>query len=219
MNESSIQETWSSYDQKIDRLISLNERLLVDSLRGKVTNSVNRSKPIKWIGIILGIGWVIFLDSLCFMAYHASWSLFLISVGIISLLTKFAIGTYIYQLVKLYQIDYSKTVSEAQRHIVSIKKSTILAARIMVLQLPFWTTWYLDREFMLHGEIAYLVVNLVIILSFTIVSVWLFSQLHMKNLNKKWVKRLFTDNEWKQLNHASYLLEQMKHFDSDTSLV
>lgn len=74
-------------------------------------------KPTKLFAIIFGILWVLFLDSLVFTIYPFASIYFLVSALIHIVLSKLAIGIYVYHLILIDKADVNKTVLETQENL------------------------------------------------------------------------------------------------------
>ncbi|MEM9720072.1 MAG: hypothetical protein AAGA10_12515, partial [Bacteroidota bacterium] len=174
------------------------------------------AKPIKYVGTILGVPWTLFLMVLVFLGYQSGAILFTGSFVVILLITLIALGTYIYHLVLITKINLSDSILEVQKKLAKIKTSTITVTRIAALQLPFWTTWYVNPSFLFSGDIAYLTVNTVITGLFTYFAVWLFRNIKPENVNKKWIKIFFSDVEWRAVDQARNILNQIEGYEKET---
>lgn len=104
------------------------------------------------------------------------------------------------------------TIVDMQQKIAKIKTSSIQVLRIVILQLPFWTTWYLSVEMLKEPELLYWVVNLTVSGTFVFFSIWLFHNLSLNNMHKKWMKWLFSDTEWNAVIKAENVLKQIEEY-------
>lgn len=215
MQESDLKQIWDAYDDKLESVLQINHRILHELTVTKASKAIRKTKAAKYLGIILGILWVLFLDSLAIIGWVSGNWLFSTSLIVISLLTKIAIGTYIYHLILIHQIDHAHSVISVQERIAKLKTSSIQVTRIMALQLPFWTTWYLNTELLNSAAPFYAIVNILVVSLFCYFAYWLYTHIKVEYLDRKWMKWLFSDNEWKQLNYAGQLLDQLSDYPED----
>lgn len=166
-------------------MLTYNRKLALEITTQKAKNTLAEAKPIKYWGITLGIPWILFLNALVGIGYLSDAWFFTASFGMISLFTTIALGTYIYHLVLIRQINISESVIEVQKKLVKIKTSTITINRIVVLQLPFWTTWYLSWEMLQWGNLHYWFINGIITTLFTFIAIWVFYKYQAAELEKE----------------------------------
>ncbi|MBC7904078.1 MAG: hypothetical protein H7Y27_11675, partial [Gemmatimonadaceae bacterium] len=136
MEANEIIALWKSYDRKLDENLSLNRRNAIDITKIKVRSFLSSMKPIKIFTLLTGILWVVFVDFIIIKAWPGANIFFLGSAMIQVLLTKFAIGVYLYQLYQIYQSGIDEPVVATQSRLASLQSSTILVTRILFLQLP-----------------------------------------------------------------------------------
>ncbi|MFD2589174.1 hypothetical protein ACFSQJ_19780 [Croceitalea marina] len=211
MEEFELKALWSEYDKKIDDVISYNEKIMEEIMKQNAKNSLAAAKPVKKVGILIGIPWILFLAILMFFGFKSGNLFFSISFLAILICTVIALATYIYHLVLINQINVSNSVLEAQRKIAEIKISTLVSTRIVFLQLPFWTTWYLQASMLESGNTLYWAVNILITSIFALISIWLFRMIRADKLGNKKIKWLFSDTEWKAVVSASDILNQIEY--------
>lgn len=210
MEQKNLKEAWNQMNSKLEASLELNNRLLNDVARLKVKAQLNTLKPLKWFALVVGVLWVGFVDVIVLNTLGYASIFFSISAIAQSLLTKIAIGLYVYQLVLLHLSDYAEPIVTTQRNILKIRTSSLWVSRILFLQLPFWTTFYLNKGMLVNASGAMLFVQLLATLAFTAAAVWLFVNIRPSNSNKKWFKMLFTGTEWTPLVESLRLLDELK---------
>ncbi len=209
MKDMEMAELWKSNDEKLDKLLAINNELMEEITKTKAKSILNIAKPIKYLGIIVGIPWILLLDLLFILGWVSGGVFFTISVGAIALITKIVLGTYFYHLHLIRQVNYADTIVEMQQKITKIKTSTITVLRIAVFQLPFWTTWYLSMNMVEKPEILYWTVNLLVTSVFIYITIWLYRNTSSDSIDNQWIKWLFSDDEWRSVEKASLLLGQI----------
>ena len=210
MKDVELEQLWKRQDHQLGQLLSLNQEQLMQLTRKKAGAALKKSKPSKYLGILLGVPWILLLDALSVIGYRSGGLFFTVSVVMISLCTKLALGTYVYHLLLIRQINHEQTVYAMQEKIAKIKSSTFKMLRIIVLQLPFWTTLHWSMQMLHAPEFLYWFVNLCVTTAFAYLAYWLYKNIKAQNTDKRWVKWLFSDREWTALMKAEDILQQIQ---------
>lgn len=215
MQDTDIINLWKSYDRKLEETLQVNRQHTEDITSMKVRSFLVSMTPIKIFTILTGIAWVAFLDVVFIAALSTGSIFFLASAGFISLLNKLAIGIYLYQLILIHQVDVNEPIMAAQERIARLKSSTLWIARILFLQLPAWTTFYLSSHMLRSSGMLFSVVQFFITGLFAFLAVWLFANIRYENREKKWFRLIFMGREWTPLMKAIDLLTQIKESRAD----
>lgn len=195
MEPDKILEYWKSYENRLDEVLVLHRGNSLDITRMKMRSMLRSMSPVKVFAITVGIVWVIVVDAFLLAVDQAS-IFFLVSMTIQSLITKIAIGIYVYQLVLVYKLDVESPVAQTQHRLGKLANSTLLATRILFLQLPLWTTFFLNSQMIENAGSLFIILQSAITLSFTIAAWWLFKNIRWENRNKRWFKLFFSGIEW-----------------------
>jgi hypothetical protein len=173
-------------------------------------------KPIKIFTVLVGILWVgigvIALGGIYVHAFSEANKFFLFSASIQVGLTAIALFVYLYQLITIYQVDITEPIIRTQKNLVSLKISTLWVTRILLLQLPVWTTFWWNETMLTDWGILQWVVTLFFTISFTLIAIWLFFNIKYENKDKKWFQFIFNGKEWKPLMKAMKLSEQIEKY-------
>jgi len=212
MEDKELIHLWKSYDQKLEETLVLNRELATDITRIKVQRFMSSMKPVKIFAIIIGLCWVAFVDLLIVRLFHTASPFFLVSAGIQVLLTKLAIGIYLYQLILVQQVDIGEPVLATQEKLSRLRSSTLWVARLLFLQLPVWTTFYLNAAMLLHAGILPVLIQLLVTAAFVYLAVWLFFNIRYENRNKKWFRLIFGGREWDPIIRSMELLGQVRGY-------
>ncbi len=210
MEQKNLKATWKQMNNTLESSLKLNNTLLIDVARLKIKAHLNSMKPIKWFTIAIGVLWVGFVDTVVLNSYGFASPFFIASAIAQSLITKIAIGLYVYQLVLLRATDFSAPILNTQLRILKIKTSSLWVSRILFLQLPFWTTFYLNKNILANNSGLLLFVQILATLAFTAASIWLFVNIRPSNYHKKWFKMLFNGSEWTPLIESLRILDELK---------
>ncbi len=211
MNELELKKLWQTSNEKLNMSLASN-KILKDEISGiKVYHFISSMKPLKFFTILAGIIWVCLgatiVSNIFLHAYAEANKFFLYSAAIQVLLTAAALVIYIFQLITIYRVDITGPVIDTQEKISSLMTSTLLSARILFLQLPVWTTFYLNENILEYGNPLFWIIQGIVTLSFTIAAVWLFFNIRIENKDKKWFRMIFNGKEWTPLMKSIELLK------------
>lgn len=212
MEDKELINLWKTYDKKLEENLSLNKKNAEDITKLKLYSHLASMKPIKIFTIIVGILWVVFVDILIFIAFKVGISFFLISAIIQVLLTKLAIGVYIYQLVLINRVDISDSILATQEKIATLKSSTIWITRLLFLQFPVWNTFYWTEAAWENGGILWYIIQIPLTAAFTYLAVWMFFNIKYENRDKKWFRMIFKGKEWTPLMKSMEMLKQIEAY-------
>jgi hypothetical protein len=212
MEDKELINLWKTYDKKLEENLSLNKKNAEDITKLKLHSHLASMKPIKIFTIIVGILWVVFVDILIFIAFKVGISFFLISAIIQVLLTKLAIGVYIYQLVLINRVDISDSILATQEKIATLKSSTIWITRLLFLQFPVWNTFYWTEAAWENGGILWYIIQIPLTAAFTYLAVWMFFNIKYENRDKKWFRMIFKGKEWTPLMKSMEMLKQIEAY-------
>jgi len=215
MEDAAIIALWKSYTQKLDESLELNRKNTIAITQMKVSSLLASMKPIKIITIIVGLLWVGFVDTIIIGVFHIANPFFLVAAIVQVLLTKLAIGIYLYQLILIYQTDSSAPVLATQEKLARLQISTLWVPRLLFLQLPLWTIFYWNKSMLANGNMALYMLQAVVTLLCTGLAVWLFINIRYENSNKKWFQLLFSGKEWTPLMKSITLLEELSDYRAE----
>lgn len=210
MEENQLLALWESYDRKLSRNLVLNRQNAEEITKIKVRSLLSSMQPLKIFAIILGVLWVGFLDIIVINVWEYASPMFLISIGFHILLTKLAIGVYLYQLVLINLVDLYEPILDAQEKIAKLKSSTIWITRLLFLQLPAWTVFYWSKDLFQNLNIFQIIIMVSVALGMAYIGIWLFRNIRFENRDKKWFKFLLSGKEWDPMMKANDLLEQIE---------
>ena len=219
MEEAQLNQLLASYNQQLEEAKVLNlqswvlnykcfETMQTQKAKSKLRNLVS----FKIIAIVIGILWVSFLGYLLYYSLEMSKIFFVISAGAIILITSAAIFVYAYHIVLINQINNSESVLKTQETIARLQLSTINIVRILFLQAPFYCTFWWSTKIIKESLPTFWLISVPVALLFTIGSIWLYKNISLKNMHKKWFKILFNSPEWTTLSKAAAFLEEIDNF-------
>lgn len=215
MEYTDIQTLWKSQNAKLDEAISINKKLLKESLTNKAKSVLGGLKTVRWVGIVFGILWCAAIAFVLIVSWnHTNWffkSAFIIHI-IVSLI---AVGLYIYHLALLTNFNNSQTVVSAQRELVELKFSNLKTLGILWLQLPVFSMWFMSNEWMHNSPVTFWFVQVPIVLVQLLIGAWLYRNLNYRNHHKKWFKWFVSKGEFGKIDKANSFLQEIDELDKN----
>lgn len=215
MEELDIKQLWSSYDAKLERSLALNLRVIKELQTQKAEHKLRAFRKNQVIGVILGVVWIAFLVFLVVNTLDNIY--FVISVGFIIMFNIFATIAYIRHIVMLAEVNIEDSITASQRKITEIQSSFTNVGRILVLQAPFYCTFWYNQELVANAGIGFWSIQLVIVSLFTFGSIFLFKKLTYKNIHLKWVKAAMESFGGKTLTKAIEFLNEIEEYKTEQS--
>ena len=170
-------------------------------------------------GIIAAVIYLLLLGlvlSYAIIHYSSAANYFIVSIGAIFLINLKALYDYIKHLAIINNIDYDGSVTEIQGKLAKLKLSIFRHSRIMVLQFPFWTTFYLsDTWFPQNSPTGLLIFQIVITASFTYLAYWLYKNQKPENVDKKWFRILINGSGGKSLMKSIKLYNEIMEYQNE----
>lgn len=216
MNESELKELWKTTNEKLEESFTINRKNTEDITRIKVHNLLSSMKPLKIVALLVGFLWVvlgtIILSPIYLYSFSDANKFFLFSATIQVVITAIALCIYIYQLIKIYEVNSYAPILEAQEKLVQLRITTLWSVKILFLQLPLWTTFWWNETMLTNWSILQWIITAAITFSFSYISIWLFINIKYENRNTKWFRLIFSGKEWASLMKSMELLEQVKEY-------
>jgi len=222
MQDLELNTIWKQYDEKLEQARLLNLQSWALNLQSfemhqqlKANATLGKLASYKMLLVVLGMAWVVFL---AFLVFHSlSWGkvFFVVSTSAIAIITFIAVLVYVRQVMLLKEITNTDSVLQAQQKITRLQTGTIRIARILFLQSPFYCTWFLTVDMIQKNPLEFWFITVPVFSFFTVVSVWLYFNIHFKNAHKKWFQLLFSSHEWTALLKARSFYEEVEDFKKE----
>jgi len=213
MESNEIKSLWQAYDKKLEKSLVLNKKIIREIQSQKAEAKISSFLRGHVIVMILGVLWILFL---AFLVYHTLHNFyFSASLGIIILFNIYAVLLYIKHINILNSINIADSITETQRKISLVHTSYRDTGRTLLLQSPFYCTFWYSSELVAHAGPLFWTINLSIVAFFTIGSIYLYRKLDPKNTKGNWTK--FTDRFFgsEKLQMAASFLNEIDEFEKD----
>jgi hypothetical protein len=218
MDDLELNLLWKEYDRKLEESRVLNlqswavNRQTFEWLQAH--RAASRLRPMgvfKGRVAVLGIVWVAFL-ALLVVGNHGTNPFFTASVAILLLFNLYAVIAYLQQRKVIRNIDFGDSILQTQQQLSALQASTLRVTRILILQTPFYSTWFWSRPMI--ASPAFWAISVPVVLAFAAGSIWLYRNITLANANKKWFRLLFNGIEWKPILQAMDHLREIEEFRS-----
>lgn len=213
MQELEIINLWKQYDEKLEQSLSLNRKIVIDLQQQKAKNALRPAKQIKLFAVVAGLIYVGFLSFLVYNSLKFENIFFVASLSVSIVITIIAIVVYVDQIYMINDIDNSESVVHIQQKLSALQTSTLKIVRVLLLQLPFYSTWYINFQWIKESPNAFYFIHLPIVFLFVLASIWLYRNIHIKNMDKKWFRFLFSGPEWTSLIKSGQFLKEIENFE------
>ena len=210
---------WKGQNAKIEKALAINQFLLNETINNKARASLKALIRLKTAGIIAFVFYLLVLGYILFFAfsnYSSALNYFIISVSAIALVNVKGFADYIKHLVWTNNINYNGSVIEIQQQLSRLQLSIINHSKIMCLQFPFFTTFYLSNSwFPQEVGLGYIILQILITGSFIFFSYWLYKNSKPENLNKKWFRNLIAGSGGKSVMEAMTFYKELEEFEKE----
>ncbi len=210
---------WKTQNAKIEQTLAINKLLLKETISRKAESSLQGLVKLKTAGIVAFVFYLLILGYALFYAisnYSSASNYFIVSVSAIALINIKGFADYIKHLAWTKHINYNGSVMEIQKQLSRLQLSIIDHAKIMCLQFPFFTTFYLSNNwFPQDVGFTYIIFQIILTGSFIYFSYWLFKNHKPENLNKKWFRNLIAGSGGKSVEKAIEFYREMETFEKE----
>ncbi len=216
MEEQDIIQLWKAQDAKLEQSLAINKKVLTELQAYKAQSVLQSLKQRKGWGIVIAIIYLVLLGSVLSVAiahYSSAANYFIISMGAIFLINVKALADYIKHLVWINNIDFDGSVIEIQQKLNKLQLSLVQHTRIMYLQFPFWTTFFLSSKWFPQATPpAFIILQIAITGSFTWLAYWLYKTQRIENADNKWFKRLIASSGIDYVQKAMGFYKDIEEF-------
>lgn len=213
MENIEIINLWKQYDEKLEKSLSLNKKILTELQQQKAKNALRGSFRVKLWTVILGLAYVSML--IYFLAFSFSFAnIYLkVSVGLHALVCLIATISYTCQLVQIRQIDNAENIVQMQHKLARLQASTVNIVAVLCLQLPVFSSFNITDHLIYQTPLNFWFIQVPIMILFTVVAIWLYRIIDIKNMDKKWFKLMFYGDDWSSIIKAGRFLREVETFE------
>ncbi len=223
MDNNQLEILLESYNHRLEeaRVLNLQSWVLNYKCYEELQTQKAKSKLkglilVKLVVMLLGVLWVLFVGFLVYHSLDIVKIFFVISASAIMIFTSWAVFVYGHHLVLLRKINNTDSVIKNQELIARLQFSTINITRILLLQMPFYCTFWWSIQMIENAPAAFWFISFPVAVIFSLGSLWLYKNITFKNVNKKWFKILFNNPEWHLLTKANDMLNEIDEFKNES---
>ncbi len=210
---------WKEQNAKIEKTLTINKILLKETIGRKAESSLKGLVRLTTAGIVAFIFYLLILGYALFYAisnYSSANNYFIVSVLAIALINIKGFADYIKHLVWTKNLNYDGSVMEIQKQLSKLQLSIIDHSKIMCLQFPFFTTFFLsDAWFPQDVGLSYIIFQILLTGSFIYFSIWLYKIHKPESLNKKWFRNLIAGSGGKYVEKAIEFYREIEEFEKE----
>lgn len=210
---------WKEQNAKIEKSLAINKLLLKETISRKAASSLNGLVRLTTAGIIAFVFYLLLLGYILFYAisnYSSASNYFIVSMSVIALINIKGFADYIKHLAWTKNINYDGSVMEIQKRLSKLQLSIINHSKIMILQLPFWTTFYLSNSWFPQDiGFVYMLFQITLTGSFIYLTYWLYRKHKPENLTKKWFRNLIAGSGGKSVEKAIEFYREIEEFEKE----
>ena len=184
MNEIELKNIWRSYDQKIDKILTINKQQLHLLQKEKADSKIQSFIRNHVRVMLLGLLWIFMLIFLAVNTLDNTY--FVVSLSGIILFNIFAVLIYLRHIIILGSIDIAESINQTQQKLAKDYTSFTNSGRVLLLQAPIFCTWWYTEELVQNGGTLFWIVQLIIVVGLTIFSIYLYRKLSPNNTSNKW---------------------------------
>lgn len=219
MEETNFVLLWKEHYEQIDQSLAINKKLLRELTNQKAESAMLSLVKHKQRGIFAVSIYLLILGVLLFFSiadYKSEKTYFIFSVMGIFVVNVKAMYDYIKHLTWAKRINYNGSVADIQQQLSKLQFSIISHARIMCLQFPFFTTFYLSNSWFPHEVgTGYILFQVLLTGSFTYLSYWLYKNHTIANLSKKWFRNMIAGSGGKSVLKAMDFYKELEEFKNN----
>jgi hypothetical protein len=211
MSSDEFQELWKAHDRKLERSLQLNLRLLTDLQKQKARSALRSPLASGVVGIVVGVLWELLMAFLLYCV--RTQPVMAVSFGAFFIFTAIGIGGYIRDISVIHTVSYTDDVLYAQERLARLRSAMIRTQRVMWLQLPFWSTFFVSNAMIRDGLRPFLLIQVPVFLFFAAVALFLYRNITVENAQrKKWVAAFIRGSGAGSVARAIGLLKEIEEF-------
>lgn len=212
MKEIDLVNIWKSYDNKLDKVLTLNKEMAFALTKRKLNKTINRMIIPKSIFLLIGVPYTLLHCLITIITFKAEAYIMCFGFACIAIIMALTSFGYFYHLVLISKVNNAESISVVQKRVADLKVSSLKIARLSIMQLPFWSICWISISALIASPIVYGGVNLFIILLLSYISYYLYRRLNEKS--SKVSQLIFSGTEWTALIKSKEILDQLREYES-----
>lgn len=219
METNELKDLWKDYNHKLDRVLELNNQVLMESRLKKAKTGMRKILIYRGIETVIFLLIVIGLWS--YIIPNFALSAPVISALILNIFALIGLAGSIGQIVLIISLDYSQPILTIQKNIAKIQTHGIQLLKILLLSIPFYLTYiFLGAELLLgidlfkYGNPAWFATNTFFSLFLCFPVYWLIKQLGENPTKHHWIMKIIEGFGIKHISSVINLLDEIESFEN-----
>lgn len=208
-----LENIWQAYDEKLEQSLQLNIKVLEKIEGRKVHQSFNALVRFKVFTVVFGILWNAFLLFLLYYTWREPF--FAVAMVFLIIINTYAMVEYVKQVTMIREIDFGDSISSTQMKLTQLHVSVIRTYRVIFLQLPLWTIFYIKADMITYAGGLFWAIQSAITLLSIFGAIWLYRNISVKNAGSRWVKALIHKDGGKSIEQATRFIKEIDEFKKD----
>ncbi|MGB3589168.1 MAG: hypothetical protein WBA23_21660 [Tunicatimonas sp.] len=215
-----LQQAWQQYDQKLDKYLQLNQKILKEVNLQKIRPLLRTLVLNQVIGGTIFFSIIVVLGG--FIVVHIQQVPLLVSAFILLVFAVIGWIGNINQWSTISQISYDEPITEMQQKLQKFRADSIQYMRLLMLSVPFYLT-YIILGFHVFGDIdiysqadqKWWYAQVTFSLLLVPVAIWLYQKLNYRNMHIPWVRSFVESAGGKSVEKAMILLGELDEFNQE----
>ena len=193
MNIDDLKNTWNNHSGDINASIEINQSLLASH---QANQNMNKLQSLKWNRVAESV--VFFMIILALWQYIVAdftFSAPTISAIVLNIFAIIGFASNIGQIVLISKFDYGAPIKDVQHDMYHICAHKLESTKLVLLSVPFYLAYVFLGFDVLFGVDFYSLLSDAMVsfyavssLVLLVATIWVYSQLSYKNINKPWVR-------------------------------
>lgn len=220
MEPEQLKAVWSDYNQKLDKNLRLNQRIVRQINLEKVRSGMRTLIILRSVEALIFLAIVIGLWN--FISLHFYLSAATISAVVLNVFATIGLAGSIGQIALITKTDYTGPVTSIQKHLAKIRSHNIQIFRLIILSTPFYLAYiflgfelFFDIDLYASADHNWLIANIILSFCLTLPTLWLYKQLGPKAATRNWVKKLIINSGGKQTSDALEILDEVEKYEDE----
>lgn len=222
MEDTDIINLWKLQDAKIEQALEINKYVLKEVIGQKARSAMRSLTYLLSWGIVLFILYLGILGNLLVWAisdFSPGLICFILSLSVIFLINIKGLSDYIKHVYLVKTISYDGRIAETQKSLVLLQLSVIQHTRTMFLQVPFFSTLFLNINLFVHPvNLVYIIFQVTLTGVLVYGTYQLYRNLTIDNLDKRWLQVLISGTGGKAVMKALVFYREIEAFEQGNSL-
>lgn len=218
-----LKTLWAAHDEKLDRSLRLNERLLRETLLGRARPALSRY--VRWAAAGLAVDAVLVVLLGSFMVQHVAEPLYLAAALV---LLAFVVGMAVLGVLRLElmgRIDYGGSVTEIQRTLANVARVEYRTMKwVLLSSILIWVPGLLvlvkglfGVDLFQHVSAAWIASNLALGAAAIVVGQWLARTYVERPGVAPWARRIMEHASDRKLREVTESLTELSRFEREAA--